>query len=128
MKWVLGIVAAIVILAIAALAMFSRSNHLVSAVELNRDLSVLFPESPEDGSSAAQRVVGLFYFIHRSEARSSGERVDCYEFMHETFEEFLVAWLAVRALKDLVRARPNIVIASTAYGGRLNDACRHLCA
>ena len=41
--------------------------------------------------------------------------------MHETFEEFLVAWLAVRALKDLVRARPNIVIASTAYGGRLND-------
>ena len=108
-------------LAIAALAMFARSDHLVSALELNRDLSVLFPENPEDGSSAAQRVVGLFYFIHRSEARSSGERVNCYEFMHETFEEFLVAWLAVRALKDLVRARPNIVIASTAYGGRLND-------
>ena len=109
-------------LSLAALAMFARSVHLVSAAELNSDLAALFPDGPVETSTPAQRVVGLFFFIHRSEARPSGGRADYYEFLHETFEEFLVAWLAVRALRDLARARPKIGMPSTAYGGRLNDS------
>lgn len=107
-------------LAIVALTMFVRSSHFVSAAELNRDLPVLFSEEDGDGTTPAERVVGRFFFIHRSEARPSGEQAHSYEFLHATFEEFLVAWLTVRALQDLASAGPY-ESASTAYGGRPND-------
>lgn len=107
-------------LAIVALAMFVRGSNFVSATELNRDLPVLFSEEDSDDNTPADRVVGRFFFIHRSEARSSGKQAHSYEFLHATFEEFLVAWLTVRALQDLVNAGPY-ESASTAYAGRPND-------
>lgn len=107
-------------LAIVALAMFVRSSHFVSAAELNRDLPVLFSEKNGDDTTPAERVVGRFFFIHRSEARSSGRKAHSYEFLHATFEEFLVAWLTVRALQDLANAGPH-ESTSTAYVGRPND-------
>lgn len=107
-------------LAIVALAMFVRSRHFVSAAELNRDLPVLFPEKDSDDTTPAERVVGRFFFINRSEARSSGKQTHAYEFLHATFEEFLVVWLTVRALQDLANAGPY-ENTSTAYVGRPND-------
>ena len=107
-------------LAIVALAMFVRGSHFVSAAELNRDLPVLFSETNSDDTTPAERVVGRFFFIHRSEASSSGRKAQSYEFLHATFEEFLVAWLTVRALQDLANVGPY-ESASTAYVGRPND-------
>ena len=95
-------------LSAVALAMFARGRQSVTDAELDRDLPILVPEDsvPEDEAalSTAQRATGRFFFIHRSEAHVQDRRTRTYEFLHTTFGEFLVAWLARRALADLVTA------------------------
>ncbi|MCO6010426.1 hypothetical protein NE236_36250 [Actinoallomurus purpureus] len=114
-------------LAVAAAAMFTRGRQTASEDELDRDLAVLLPEregttdADEAALSPAQRVTGRFFFIHRSEARVQDQRTRSYEFLHPTFGEFLVAWLTVRALGDLVAVKEVTSARSTASGGRLDD-------
>ncbi|MGH3377684.1 MAG: NACHT domain-containing protein [Actinoallomurus sp.] len=114
-------------LAAVALAMFARGRQSVSDAELDRDLALLRPEpggaDPGDDAalSLAQRAIGRFFFIHRSEAHSRGHRTRTYEFLHTTFGEFLVAWLTNRALGDLVAVNDLVRSRSTAAGGRLDD-------
>jgi hypothetical protein len=114
-------------LAAVALAMFARGRQSVTDVELDRDLAVLRPESgaadpgDEAALSLAQRAIGRFFFIHRSEAHARGHRTRTYEFLHTTFGEFLVAWLTNRALGDLVAVNDLVRSRSTAAGGRLDD-------
>jgi hypothetical protein len=108
-------------LAFVALGMFARGRKFVTENELNSDLPVLFPEREELGMRPTEQMAGRFFFIHRSEARSSGEKVRSYEFLHSTFEEFLLAWIAHRALLDLAALRAAVSAASTASSGRLDD-------
>lgn len=114
-------------LAAVALAMFARGRQSVSDAELDRDLALLRPEpssvDPDDEAalSLAQRAIGRFFFIHRSEAHTRGHRTRTYEFLHTTFGEFLVAWLTNRALGDLVAVNELVRSRSTAGGGRLDD-------
>lgn len=113
-------------LAVVALAMFARGQQAASEAELNQDLPVLFPE--EDGSGGdsdmaltpAQRATGRFFFIHKSEARLHDERVRSYEFLHATFAEFLVARLAVSALRDIAAYR-EVMRRGTTAAGELDD-------
>jgi len=113
-------------LAIVALAMFARGQQAASEAELNQDLPVLFAEDDEAGSDSdlaltpAQRATGRFFFIHKSEARLRDERVRSYEFLHATFGEFLVARLAVSALRDIAAYREVTRHATTA-AGQLDD-------
>jgi hypothetical protein len=118
-------------LAAVALAMFARGRQSVSDGELDRDLALLRPEpsgaapdADEAALSLAQRAIGRFFFIHRSEAHARGHRTRTYEFLHTTFGEFLVAWLTNRAVADLVAVHDLVRSRSTA-GGRLDDGFLH---
>ncbi|MEV5707605.1 hypothetical protein [Actinoallomurus sp. NPDC052274] len=114
-------------LAVAALAMFNRGRQTADEAELDRDLSVLLPQHRDPGVderaalSPAQRTTGRFFFIHRSEARIHDQRTRTFEFLHPTFAEFLVAWLAVRVLDDLTAVKEVMSARSTAAGGRPDD-------
>lgn len=98
-------------LAIVALAMSARRRQSVSAAELDHDLPILFrdedqgPDQSDTALSAAQRAIGRFFFLHTSEASRHGQIAHSYEFLHATFGEFLVAWLTVRALRELAAVR-----------------------
>lgn len=113
-------------LAIVALAMFARGQQAASEAELNQDLPVLFTEEDEAGGdseltlTSAQRATGRFFFVHKSEARLRDERVRSYEFLHATFGEFLVARLAVSALRDIAVYR-EVTRRATTAAGQLDD-------
>jgi hypothetical protein len=113
-------------LAVVALAMFARGQQAASEAELNQDLPVLFPEEDEPRNDSdmaltpAQRATGRFFFIHKSEARLHDERTRSYEFLHATFGEFLVARLAVSALRDIAAYREVMRRGITA-AGQLDD-------
>ncbi len=112
-------------LAVVALAMFARGRQAATDAELNHDLPLLFPEAndpsgPDANLTPAQRAVGRFFFVHKSAARSRDERARSYEFLHATFGEFLVARLAVSALRDLA-ARREVMRHGMTATGRLDD-------
>jgi len=109
-----------------ALAMFVRGQQAASEAELNQDVPVLFAEDDGPGSdpdtalTPTQRATGRFFFIHKSEARLHDERVRSYEFLHATFGEFLVARLAVSALRDVAAYR-EVIRRGTTAAGQLDD-------
>lgn len=113
-------------LSVVALAMFNRGRQAAGEAELNQDLPVLFAEDDDteiDSDAAltpAQRAVGRFFFVHKSEARRRDERTRTYEFLHATFEEFLVARLAVTALRDITEYR-QVTRRGTTAAGPLDD-------
>ncbi len=114
-------------LAVVALAMFVRGRQAASEAELNQALHELFAgddDGPDSDSdlllTPAQRATGRFFFVHKSEARLRDERVRSYEFLHATFGEFLVARLAVNALRDLAAYR-EVMRHGTTMAGQLDD-------
>lgn len=85
-----------------ALSMFVRGRAVVSETALDRDLPALCGapgEERDDEGGWARRATERFFFVHANDP--GGTRG--YEFLHATFGEFLVAWLAVYALRDLIR-------------------------
>lgn len=99
-------------LSVAALAMFNRRSYSVSEDHLNYDLKALLPKDPlfertvqgdlNRPLTPAQLVLGRFFFIHKSAAiRDTGAQELAYEFLHATFGDFLVARLAIRAVRDV---------------------------
>ena len=113
-------------LAVVALAMFNRGKQAVTDAELDSDLPILFPDLKGTASGTdtaltpAQRATGRFFFVHKSQARAHGDTTRSYEFLHATFGEFLVARLAVSALRDLAY-RQHVLQHSTTAAGRLDD-------
>lgn len=99
-------------LSVVAIAMFSRSRQWISDAELDADLPALLGPTGSHGDpsgfraplSAAQVVVGRFYFIHEAQATRDSIRVHTYEFLHATFGEYLIARLVTRELEDLAAA------------------------
>jgi hypothetical protein len=99
-------------LSAVAIAMFSRGRQWIRDEELNVDLTALL-RSPggQDGRSdfqaphtAAQVVVSRFFFVHEAQATRDDARLHTYEFLHDTFGEYLIARLITRELQDLVTA------------------------
>ncbi|GAA2331910.1 hypothetical protein [Dactylosporangium salmoneum] len=86
-------------LGVAALGMFNRGRQYITMQELDDDLRHLRVHEGNGG----EQVVGSFYFIHVAEAQltGAGGAGRCYEFMHATFGEYLVADMLVGALRDL---------------------------
>jgi hypothetical protein len=109
-------------LAVVAYAMFNRGVQVIREDELERDfeaLKILRPTpTTTDGFyldlTSAQRTLGRFFFIHRSEARDDvvadntiafGLRKptilgESFEFLHATFGEYLVARCALRIIQE----------------------------
>ncbi|MFI6494499.1 NACHT domain-containing protein [Streptomyces sp. NPDC050564] len=112
-------------LSIVAFAMFNRGRQWISATELDADLAALGPEAAGGPApsglrailTAAQLVLGRFFFVHEARASREGRTLSAYEFLHATFGEFLVARLITQELDDLVdsvrhgprRGRPPVI-------------------
>lgn len=98
-------------LAVVAFAMFNRRSQWIGESELNRDLAALLgdhtdarnPNGRRAPLTAAQIVVGRFFFVHEAKATRDGQELQSYEFLHATFGEFLVARLTAHVLTDLVK-------------------------
>lgn len=94
-------------LSIVGFAMFNRRAQWVSEADLDADLRALLGE-PDGGTglraplSAAQLVVGRFFFVHETQVTRDDRPLQTYEFLHATFGEFLVARLVVQVLGDMV--------------------------
>ena len=96
-------------LSIAAIGMFNRGRQDITELELGADLHGLDPGdgAAVDAESAGQRVLGEFFFVHAAEAQVRVEQREvrrCYEFLHATFGEYLIASLAVETLADVAEA------------------------
>jgi hypothetical protein len=96
-------------LSVVAFGMFNRRRQWVSAAEVDTDLAVLLDpqeSQPTMGMrapvTAAEDVIGKFFFIHRAQAVRGDQRLTTYEFLHATFGEYLIARLVARELDDLV--------------------------
>ncbi len=103
-------------LSLVALAMFVRRHQSISEAALDRDLEKLAPgarravgEDFHRPLTAAQLLVGRFFFVHESRALRDTERERSFEFLHATFGEFLVAWRVVRELGRVARTREVLV-------------------
>ncbi|WP_373869840.1 NACHT domain-containing protein [Acrocarpospora macrocephala] len=92
-------------LSVAAFAMFNRGQQWVTHDDLDRDLTALIPDPPTPGVgfqrplTAAQTVIGRFFFMHQALALQDSNELSTYEFLHATFGEYLIA----RLVRDLLR-------------------------
>ncbi|MGW0624600.1 NACHT domain-containing protein [Streptomyces sp. NPDC002765] len=97
-------------LSIVAFAMFNRGQQWISAAELDKDLAALAPGSRSVHTglrahlTAAQLLLGRFFFVHEARASREGRILSAYEFLHATFGEYLVARLATQELHDLAES------------------------
>ena len=98
-------------LSVVAFAMFNRGRQWVTEAELDADLPALLGEPvdrqrPTSGLraqlTAAEVVIGRFFFIHEAQATRDTTRLKTYEFLHTTFTEYLIGRLVTRELNDLV--------------------------
>jgi hypothetical protein len=89
-------------LGVAALGMFCRNSFHITSRQLSEDLELFDAETEHRDSEAkalskADLLLGSFFFIHKSKARLRGEQPGQYdetmafEFLHNTFGEFLIA-------------------------------------
>jgi hypothetical protein len=96
-------------LSVVALAMFNRHRQWVTEAELDADLTALLgePGAPRTTPrlraelTAAQVVIGRFFFVHQTQAIRDDTKLRTYEFLHATFGEYLIARLVVRELVEL---------------------------
>ncbi|MFI7640069.1 NACHT domain-containing protein [Nonomuraea sp. NPDC049400] len=94
----------LVLLGAVALSMLARGRQVITDEALERDLPALCQggedEPDEEGRiDWARKATERFFFVRRNGPRNG------YAFLHATFAEFLVAWLAMYALRDLDRRR-----------------------
>lgn len=89
-------------LSMAALGIFNRGTQHITARQLEQDLSALTDN--HETIDPGERILGEFFFVHAPESQVSAETDRCYEFLHSTFGEYLVASRVVDELSDLARA------------------------
>lgn len=96
-------------LSIVAFAMFNRNRQWATEAELDSDLAPLLGSAYQQRSTfdlraaltAAQIVIGRFFFVHEAQATRDGNHLKTYEFLHATFGEYLAGRLIVRELSEL---------------------------
>lgn len=92
-------------LGVVAIGMYNRQEVVIRSRQLEEDLDI-FKARREDGSPRAhtlkesESVLGGFFFIHKSTAQDLDAHSDntesAYEFLHNTFGEFLAADFILR--------------------------------
>jgi len=96
-------------LGVAAVGMFNRHSLHIRATQLNGDIVFFGSErhtTPTSGRalSQAELILGSFFFVHQSKSEHKGEHpaerdVDtAFEFLHNTFGEFLTGYFIVRQI------------------------------
>lgn len=124
-------------LGIAALGMYNRRKVHILASELDDDLKFFALEknlNVPDGYrplSQADLLLGSFFFIHKSQAQhtvsapEAHEEVSAFEFLHNTFGEFLTADFILRrsfAEVEALRAYQDNEALQADLDKRLNEA------
>ncbi|GAA1895677.1 NACHT domain-containing protein [Actinomadura bangladeshensis] len=118
-------------LSVVAFAMFNRRSQWVSDTDLDADLTALLaPERAQFGDaglqaplSAAQIVVGRFFFVHETQVTRDGRPLHTYEFLHATFGEFLIARLVARILGSM--ADQAAMATGSPLAPQINDDLLH---
>jgi hypothetical protein len=118
-------------LSVVAFAMFNRRRQWVTEAELDADLSALLgdqedrvqPVGLRAALTAAQIVIGRFFFVHEARATRDENRLKTYEFLHATFGEYLVGRLVARELADL--ADTVVLTATRTRRAAIDDAFLH---
>ena len=99
---------------IAALGMYNRRALYIRSEDLEKDLDYLLPDAEDETAKTqvgilktSEKLLGSFFFIHRSDSRGSIQQADAknaaYEFLHNTFGEFLTANFIVTELYNKLR-------------------------
>lgn len=86
-------------LGVLAFGMFNRRRESTPEADLDADLTIFAHAraDPDAEPCSAQDLASRFFFIYEAQAmHPSGRATRSYELLHATFEEFLVARLAVR--------------------------------
>ena len=98
-------------LSVVAFSMFNRRSQWVPEADLEADFSAFLvgtspyvpgPDRLRPQLTAAQLIVGRFFFVHESHATHGNRQMRTYEFLHATFGEFLVAQLVVHVLTRML--------------------------
>ena len=99
-------------ISIAALGMYNRKILYIRANDLENDLQFLTEEKTPDSGLEEQelfesdKLLGSFFFIHKSNSTGVVDRNKvsniAYEFLHNTFGEFLTANYIVNELKSIL--------------------------
>lgn len=99
-------------ISIAALSMYNRKALYIRADELEKDLHYILPKEtagqrlPNSGLSESDKLLGSFFFIHRSDSSDllNKEKLyhSAYEFLHNTFGEFLTANYIVSEMYNIL--------------------------
>ncbi|SHN42490.1 hypothetical protein [Cryptosporangium aurantiacum] len=99
-------------LSLAAFAMFNRGQQFVSEDDLGHDLGALLPRSSEvtrtdagQPVSRAEQALAAFFFIHVARSTDEATELRTYEFLHATFQEYLVAEFTVTLMHQLAADR-----------------------
>lgn len=100
-------------LGIAALGMYNRRQLFIRTVDLNQDIQFLEKENSsavcadEDGLEKGEKLVGSFFFIHSSKSTEKKDgketHIAAYEFLHNTFGEFLTAHFILELVFCLIK-------------------------
>lgn len=100
-------------LGMAALGMYNRKQLYIRTTDLNRDMNFLTKEdgfaidAEENALEAGEKLVGSFFFIHssKSTAKKNGRdtQTAAYEFLHNTFGEFLTAHFILELAFGLIQ-------------------------
>lgn len=100
-------------IAIAALGMYNRKALYIRLSELQTDMEFIEGRERVEHELAnaelkeSEKVLGGFFFIHKSEARNESKKEKitdtAYEFLHNTFGEFLTAHYIVNEIRNLLK-------------------------
>lgn len=96
------------LLGVAAIAMFNRQDTKILATDLDKDLAYFSPERADapqaNAVGSALLLLGSFFFIQKSEGRGGSDPGPvAFEFLHNTFGEFLAADFILRCLLEELR-------------------------
>ena len=114
-------------ISIAALGMYNRNELYIRSCQLQRDLSVLSSVQENADLQDSDKIFGSFFFIHRSDAITGEENApivsSAYEFLHNTFGEFLTAYYIVAQLYSALNHHQNSNEQQSALGQDKWFAC-----
>ena len=101
---------------IAAIGMYNRNIYHILSEQLNSDIKyykdicglIDFIDASEEGLTEAEKLLGSFFFMHKSlstEHKSDDKKEkSAYEFLHNTFGEFLTANFIFNNVHDVIKA------------------------
>lgn len=93
-------------ISIAALGMYNRNSLYIRSPQLQEDLLQLSTVESAGELQDSDKLLGSFFFIHRSDSVDETEHGEvtysAYEFLHNTFGEFLTAHYIAIQVHDLI--------------------------